>query len=636
MRGFPLGPAASPILISVVLGASFPVPCAERGPAPFRGPIDAALTEPRPLVLIVPTNETDAEAQGRIRAITEEYSTFLKGKLPGRRVSILEDREASRRDLSRDTLLVFGTPRGNLWLADRLADLPFAVEPARVIADREYRGDDLSLISAWRHPQDPSAGIIIYTAQRAREVLDLYSRSYGETDYILFRGKTVLRSGNYASKRGRWSCGFPLPDALEDLDFLFDTIERVHPYPLAHISASDLEGVKARSRAALRRAGERDGHVTQSVLGQVIAEAAASFGDGHTSADLVVELDARDPSHCMPPFRFAWRAGRVVIGKTAGGLERLSGAEVTGIDGKPLAEFMAPILAKASGERDAFRWRRFLSAQERYWGVSRPVKAERMALQVRRAEGGADEVTVALIPLDRYRRDLQADPRPPAGLEFHDDGRTCCWRYYGFDASPAGKLAIEAVFRDLRDRGSRSLIIDLRANGGGGSVAGEWILDHLTTRPFCIYSRAFRGRLSRWPPDVPDGPCPPYRLRAPRKVESPFRGSVYLIVGPGTFSAASDFAHALKDLRIGTVVGEETGGVRRALGDTPGFETPNGGIPFWVSTKLFYPPVSRPDDDRRGTVPDIAIDGEKLEPFRGAADPELAFTLDLAWKDRVD
>ena len=117
-------------------------------------------------------------------------------------------------------------------------------------------------------------------------------------------------------------------------------------------------------------------------------------------------------------------------------------------------------------------------------------------------------------------------------------------------------------------------------------------------------------------------------------MQCPFSGSVYVIVGPGTFSAAADFAHAVKDLRIATIVGEETGGVRRALGDTPGFATPNSGIRFWVSTKLFYPPISRPDDDVRGTVPDFPIDDEKLAPFLGAADPEIACTLDLARKDR--
>jgi hypothetical protein len=446
----------------------------------------------------------------------------------------------------------------------------------------------------------------------------------------------VQRSGNYGSKRGNWSWRFPIADALEDLDFLFRTIERVHPYPGAHLSASDHEALQARSRAALLRAGGGQGFVTPSVLGQVLAEAAASFGDGHTSADLEAELDPWDPSPCMPPFRLAWRTTRVVIGKTVAGLEHLSGAELLEIDGKPFAEFMAPLLAMASGEREAFRWRRFLNAQERYWAAARPLRAERIVLRVRRGKGGAEVATVAPIPMKRYLRELPADPLPPAGLEFHDEGKTCCWRYHGFDASPRGRRAIEEVFRELRERGTRRLVIDLRGNGGGGSAAGEWILDHISTRPFCIYSRAFAGRLSRWPPDVPLGPCPPERLRAPEKVECPFSGSVHCLVGPGTFSAASDFTHAVKDLRIAVIVGEETGGVRRALGDTPVFRTPNGGMQFRVSTKLFYPPVNRPDDDVRGTLPDIPIDDEKLAPFQGTEDPELAFTLDLVRKGRTD
>ena len=106
----------------------------------------------------------------------------------------------------------------------------------------------------------------------------------------------------------------------------------------------------------MRQASDDKGRVPIRVLALTAAEAAAAIGDGHTACHLPAGLaDPGDPSPCMPPFRLRWDAGHVVIDKTIGGLEHLAGARLLQINGQPFEQAIAPILARVSGERQAFR-----------------------------------------------------------------------------------------------------------------------------------------------------------------------------------------------------------------------------------------------------------------------------------------
>jgi C-terminal processing protease CtpA/Prc len=225
--------------------------------------------------------------------------------------------------------------------------------------------------------------------------------------------------------------------------------------------------------------------------------------------------------------------------------------------------------------------------------------------------------------------------------EFHHGSRTCYWQYNSFTAPPAGTRVVDAVFQDIQDHNAEDLIIDLRFNGGGNSLTAEHILSYISPKPYRIYSGS-DTKISRQVPAnerfgalafLMRGRVLTSRakngLKTPRDIEHRFRGKVYAIIGPYTFSAASDFAHALKDFEVATLIGEETGGLRKPFGNSPSFQMPHSGLQFSVSTSRYYAPLSRPDDDTRGTVPDIPINDELLAPFMDANDPVLAFILDL-------
>jgi len=617
----------------------------------FRGPINAAGETSPSTVLIIPTNEADKGIEQKIQDYVRGIQKFIAGKSPDRDVKVMTDAEALQADLSDSSLWVYGTPKGNLWLAKYIAALPVTIEPNGITADRLYEGSDLRFISAWPNPQSPRKGMVIYTAQRAEDIVGINAVMHGPTDYLVARGQTLLLAANYVNKDGQWA--FPLSrldpaQATEDLDFFFKTIEQVHPNCRANLSKAGYKKLKERSYASLKQVGDAKGQVPVSVLALTAAEAAAALGDGHTACHLSPDLaDSDDPSPCMPPFRLRWDAGHVTIDKTIGGLEGLAGARLLEINGRQFEEALAPILSRVSGERQAFRIMCFLNNQETLWALIRPVQGDEMTVTVRRGMDQPQTINVPLISLARYGQELPAVRHvyPTGSHEFHHDGRTCYWRYDSFNASDSGKKTIDAVFEDIRAHNVRNLIIDLRFNGGGSTGAADHILNYLTSKAYRDYSR-IDVRLSRQLLKVQDlGMLGPFarllqghvvssklKYMKPADLGYKFEGTVYAMVGPYTFSSAADFTHVLQDFQIGTLVGRETGGLRQCFGDCPSFRMPHSNLSFSVSTKRFYTPVPKPGDTTHGSVPDIPVTDDQLAPFASAQDPEVAFTLDLIAK----
>jgi hypothetical protein len=171
---------------------------AEFGLDRFSGTINGVTENVSSVVLIVPTAEADAGAQAKIQEYVRRVQEALYPNTP-----ILTDAEALRRDLSGDAIVVYGTLKGNLWLAEHADLLPLRIEADRIVADSVYSGNDLRLITAWPNPYNPARGMLIYTAQRAADVVGINGVFHGPTDYIIARGQERLRAGYY-TKNGDW------------------------------------------------------------------------------------------------------------------------------------------------------------------------------------------------------------------------------------------------------------------------------------------------------------------------------------------------------------------------------------------------------------------------------------------------
>lgn len=139
-----------------------------------------------------------------------------------------------------------------------------------------------------------------------------------------------------------------------------------------------------------------------------------------------------------------------------------------------------------------------------------------------------------------------------------------------------------------------ALIIDLRNNGGGDAAAAtllaSYLLDKRTQLNDFYYRKGDRIE-QRWSADAVPG------RRYGQKKE------VVVLTSRGTFSAAEDFAYALRNLRRVTVVGETTAG-----GANPGDD-----IRLAPHFSAFIPlgraisPITGTNWEGSGVTPDLAV-----------------------------
>lgn len=170
----------------------------------------------------------------------------------------------------------------------------------------------------------------------------------------------------------------------------------------------------------------------------------------------------------------------------------------------------------------------------------------------------------------------------------------------------------------MKAAGTRTLVIDVRHNGGGDDAMWlQGLLPHIADRPYRWASR-YTKKVIREDPAKPErigevlsGTVETWSSPAPADPLH-FDGKVYVLIGPGTYSSAVLFANTVQDFRFATLVGEggsvrstQTGGVQKiALAQT--------GLALWCPRLLLVRPsgASAPV----WLEPDVRIDDDPLRP----------------------
>jgi len=228
----------------------------------------------------------------------------------------------------------------------------------------------------------------------------------------------------------------------------------------------------------------------------------------------------------------------------------------------------------------------------------------------------------------------------PAGnvaLEWRGEPRVARLSVRAFDGEDfLSKL--DSVFRVLRERGTTSLILDLRGNRGGVDEYGALLLSHLVDHPFRYFDRitvtTVAPSFATWLPrtfesmrtgTVADpgggyrvttalhtgvGPQPP--------AANPFLGKLVVLIDGGSFSTTADVAAHLRSWRRATFVGEETGG--GYAGNTSGLNAlivlPNSRLKTKVMMYGYWNAVA-PEPGGRGVVPEHVVPTRVVDLLRG-------------------
>ena len=324
----------------------------------------------------------------------------------------------------------------------------------------------------------------------------------------------------------------------------------------------------------------------------------ALVGDGHTHLDL-------PPSYLRYPMELQWFGEELRVVAAAAPYHAAVGARVLAIGSTPIQDVMTRATQIVPrGENDG-RTRLIatmqLTSPEVLHGLG--LVANRDAPFVLELATG-ERTTVTLSPaafgnFSSWR--LAAGEKPPLYLqrlnepwwaEFLPDTQTI---YFSFARYPA-----EAEFREravtlgklLDDSHARRLVIDLRRNGGG---------DFTRFRQILLPAIKTRAAINR-------------------------KGGLFVITGPGTFSAATVNALDLRNEANAILVGGPTGMRPTHYGEHAEFRLPNSG--FRISYATHHHRFGAETDS--AVVPDRHIEPTWAE-FRAGRDPVMEWIL----KERI-
>lgn len=363
------------------------------------------------------------------------------------------------------------------------------------------------------------------------------------------------------------------------------------------------------------------------------------------------------------PLQFLWLGERMIVTADPTGTGIVPGSEVVTLNGRVTGEVLAGLMAvaRADGGNDGKR-RQLMSVQGQdgyeSFDIFYPLmfgSRPRHALEVIGPDGRTRRTEVEAISLEARRAQ-----RPPV-VDANDDTPAWTmerrgpaavltmpgWGLYNSDWDWAGWL--NDRMDDLVSDGVQRLVVDIRANEGGldcGDVLAARLIERPivpdTARRLVRYRRIpddLRPVLDTWDRRFDDwgDDARPYDdrfLTLARSAEEGgvieprgprFTGEVRVLIGPQNSSATFGFAQMVQRERLGTLIGETTGGNRRGINGGAFYflRLPATGLEADLPLIGTFPQEPQPD---AGIVPDIAIP-RTAEAITAGRDPVMEAAL---------
>jgi hypothetical protein len=452
--------------------------------------------------------------------------------------------------------------------------------------------------------------------------------------------------------------GISRADALSDLDALFDALERIHPDPYANRPRALVEADRRQLAATLPDT------MTRNEWWRRLAPIIASLEDGHTGLDprlaffdAVAALyngDGPAPNRYellerirqFPDGSVSLDEQRRLIVTSpnlADGISR--GHRILSINDHEANRLVSDLIQETSGDTEANRRSSSLSSFAELLAIHSITPPYRLTVVDR---DGALRGAVVEGSTLQAKVDARRGQSPNFAYRLLEPG-VGYMNFYSMagDFGPF-KKALAVMFRQLQTDKARTLVIDLRSNGGGYSEFGDELLRYITRTPYRSWSRQELKRsrelrsqteialpfhwfplkyVATQPRRLYSGSLgtlavwtqPP--LKTPTRAEPFFTGPVCVLTGSFTFSAAVIFADAIKSFHLATIVGEETGGRATMTMEPVSYVLPRTQLLVSIASGRS---VRANGDvaDRSAVIPDIVVRTTEVD-IRDGRDPVL-------------
>lgn len=435
----------------------------------------------------------------------------------------------------------------------------------------------------------------------------------------------------------------------DDLAFLLKTFENVHVNLYENVSRKK---VKAYSKALKAKFTQP---MSALEFYRLTAPLANLFQDGHTTFLMPMQVTMKylRSGKRMLPFQVKMDASyKVYIRYNMDSLEVIpKGSEVISINGQNAQQMSGKLIKYFPGESIEFRRR---NAQGFFpfvlWTIF-GMKGNFTIVYKEAQTGKQNVVHHAGISYQKWRK-KRAELRAKKNISF----KPYSYRQY---APQVGLLTVntfrarggalkkylnflKTTFYQIKKQNITSLVIDVRQNGGGNSSLGDSLLNYISDKPWVQFAKTelkvsneikavkyYKNNQKVQKAKVGTILVFSGEKILPQKNNSQrFKGKVYILSGTGSFSSASSFVAAVKGAKIGTIIGEPTGGVAVSFGDLHFFKLPYTQLQVGVSFKRFVvcPDCKYPN---RGIPADHAVKDSNPDDAR---DEVLEYALKLIRK----
>ena len=197
----------------------------------------------------------------------------------------------------------------------------------------------------------------------------------------------------------------------------------------------------------------------------------------------------------------------------------------------------------------------------------------------------------------------------------------------------------DSCFTTFRNKNIKTVAIDLRKNSGGNAVIAHLLISYFNTKPYSISGGRYwrvsqrykdylikRGDTANLYLKQTNGTLIDQRKCGPQDPmfvdnDQLFKGKVYLITGPVTFSSAVQLADAVKQYNMATIIGEPTGENTNDFGEVYKFDLPNSKIQMQLTTTFDLGVECEPQKNHP-VIPDHIV-----KPQSGATDSAIQYIL---------
>jgi hypothetical protein len=452
----------------------------------------------------------------------------------------------------------------------------------------------------------------------------------------------------------------------EDFAILRTALEESHAGLYFYSTKKEMDGLFARINEQL------DKPMSEPEFLKHLTLLIAGVNDGHTgirsSQDYQMYLSNQG---IIFPFNLRFIKQKAYLFRNYSDLEDLDmGGELISLNGRPMSMIVKEMLPYLSsdGRIVTSKYKRLQSmdtfarmyallyevTNQFEFAYRLPKKGKVQKIQVKGIKPGP------MNRLFRQRYPEAAQEKPPLKVEYRDD--IAILTIQTFSDGPPSRAGtpfpgfLKKTFEELDQKSIKSLVIDLRGNGGGADLNGRLLFGYLIDKPFKYYTHLeiMRNELSFLEhTEVPDlnkmlkartkpndkgtfnATMHPNLGDELKPMQPTFRGDVYVLLDGASFSATGETTSLMHYYKRAKFVGEECGAgyYGNTSGIMPTLTLPNTKLRIRIPMVRYHMAVSGYKYPDRGIIPEFPF-ARSIEDLLAGKDTELEYALELINKQR--